>query len=70
MSAIEFTTELTEKGVLRIPHDIADQLPKSGKARVIVITNGAEDDTGWQAAAYEHFLRDDTADDAVYDSLR
>jgi len=68
MSAIEFTTELTEKPVLTVPQDVANQLPKAGTARVIVITNG--DDADWQAAAYEQFLRDDSADDAVYDSLR
>lgn len=68
MSAIEFTTELTEKPVLTVPQDIADQLPKAGTARVIIITNG--DDAEWQSAAYEQFLRDDPAEDAVYDSLR
>jgi hypothetical protein len=70
MSAIEFTTELTEKPVLAVPQEVADQLPKTGKARVIVITDGVGDDAEWQAAAYEQFLRDDTAEDAVYDSLR
>ena len=68
MSAIEFTTELTEKPVLTVPQDVANQLPKAGKARVIVITNG--DDAEWQTAAYEQFLRDDSVEDAVYDSLR
>jgi ribonucleotide monophosphatase NagD (HAD superfamily) len=70
MSAIEFTTELTEKPVLSVPQDVADRLPKTGKARVIVITNGASDDAEWQAAAYEQFLHDDVPEDAVYDSLR
>ncbi|HEV8587565.1 MAG TPA: hypothetical protein VGQ72_01720 [Pyrinomonadaceae bacterium] len=69
MSAIEFTTELTESPVLSVPQDVADRLPKSGKARVIVITNGVAD-AEWQAAAYEQFLKDDTPEDAVYDSLR
>jgi hypothetical protein len=68
MSAIEFTTELTEKPVLTVPQDVANQLPKAGKARVIVITN--RDNEEWHAAAYEQFLRDDSAEDAVYDSLR
>lgn len=70
MSLVEFTTELTEKPVLTVPQDVADRLPKAGKARVIVITNNAADDADWQAAAYEQFLRDDSTEDAVYDSLR
>ena len=63
MSAIEFTTELSEQPVLAVPPEIADQLPKTGKARVIVITNGVANDAAWQSAAYEQFLRDDTPED-------
>jgi len=70
MNAIEFTTELSEKPVLTIPSEIAQQLPKAGKARVIVITNSVADDDEWQAAAYEQFLPDDTREDAVYYSER
>ncbi len=70
MSTIEFTTQLSEEPVLAIPSDIAEQLPKEGKARVIVITNENANDVEWQAAAYEQFLRDDTAEDAVYEALR
>ena len=70
MSAVEFTTELSGAAVLPIPREIAAQLPKSGKARIIVLT---DEDTGqaqWRAGAYEQFLRDDSAEDAIYDSLR
>lgn len=70
MDAIEFTTELSEKPVLTVPDDVAGQLPKTGKARVIVITNGDTTDREWQTAGYEQFLRDDSPEDSVYDSLR
>jgi hypothetical protein len=70
MNAVEFTTELSGAAVLSIPREIAAQLPKSGKARVIVLTEGATDEAEWRAGAYEQFLRDDAAEDAVYDSLR
>ena len=69
MNAIEFTTELSGEPVLTIPNEIAAQLPKAGKARVIVLTTELTDDAEWQAAAYEQFLRDDSSDDAEYDSL-
>jgi len=42
MNAVEFTTELSASPVLSVPKEAADQLPKSGKARVIVLT-GDED---------------------------
>jgi hypothetical protein len=70
MNAVEFTTELSGAAVLPIPREIAAQLPKSGKARIIVLTEDATDEAQWRAGAYEQFLRDDLAEDAVYDSLR
>ena len=70
MSAIEFTTELSGTAVLNIPREIAAQLPKSGKARVIVLMDESSDDSEWRSAAYEQFLRNDAPDDAIYESLR
>lgn len=70
MSAIEFTTELSDEAVLRIPDEVAARLPKTGKARIIVIAGEDNDDATWQLAAYEQFLSDDSPEDAVYESLR
>ena len=70
MNAVEFTTELKGESVLRIPSEIAARLPKSGKARIIVLTNDHSEDAEWHAAAYEQFLREDPPEDSVYDSLR
>ncbi|MBI5387953.1 MAG: hypothetical protein HZA90_25095 [Verrucomicrobia bacterium] len=70
MNAIEFTTQLGPEPVLTIPKEAAEQLPKSGTARIIVLTADENDDAGWQKAAYEHFLRDDPPEDAIYDTYR
>jgi hypothetical protein len=70
MHAIEFTTQLSGTAVLAIPSEVASQLPKSGKARIIVLTDDASEDAEWQAGAYEQFLRDDSPEDAIYDTLR
>jgi hypothetical protein len=67
MNAIEFTTDLSDKPVLTIPNEVAARLPKTGKARVIVLTG---DDNDWQVSAYEQFLRDDSPEDALYEALR
>jgi hypothetical protein len=48
---------------------VASQLPKTGKARVIVLTAEA-DEAEWRTAAYEQFLREDPPGDAIYESLR
>lgn len=70
MNAVEFTTELSGAAVLAIPVEVAAHLPKTGRARVIVLTDEHSDDADWQAGAYEQFLRDDPQEDAIYDSCR
>ncbi len=69
MNAVEFTAELSGNAVLAIPREIAIQLPKTGTARVIILTNGS-DDAEWRLGAYEQFMRDDSVDDAIYDSIK
>ncbi|HUB26535.1 MAG TPA: hypothetical protein VL992_14005 [Tepidisphaeraceae bacterium] len=70
MQALEFTTELSGATVLAIPQEIASQLPKTGKARIIVLTEDDAGDREWESAGYEQFMRDDSPDDSVYDSLK
>ena len=70
MRAIEFTTELSDSRLLPIPPEIADQLPKKGRARIIVLTEELNGDADWHLGAYQQFLRDDSPEDAIYDSCR
>jgi len=70
MKAVEFTTELRGGAVLPIPVEVAARLPKSGRARIIVLTGEESDDADWQAGAYGQFLRDDPEEDAIYDTCR
>jgi hypothetical protein len=70
MNAVEFTTELNGAAVLPIPREIAARLPRAGKARVIVLTAGDTEEAEWRAGAYEQFMRDDSAEDTIYESLR
>jgi hypothetical protein len=70
MNAVEFITELNGALSLPIPQEEAAQLPKSGRARVIVLTEEDGEDGQWRLAAYEQFLRDDAAEDSIYDSYQ
>ena len=70
MNAIEFTTELSGKSVLTIPSEVAAQLPKSGRAKIIVLTGDDSTDAGWRRGAYEQFMKDDAPEDAIYDNLK
>jgi hypothetical protein len=45
-------------------------MPKSGTARIIVLTDEDTDEAQWRAGGYEQFLRDDSAADAICESLR
>lgn len=51
--AIEFTAELTGAARLPVPAEVAARLPKSGKARITVLTGEPSDNAAWQAGAYE-----------------
>ena len=70
MRAVEFTTELGEKPVIEIPQEIARQLPKKARVRVIIMTADRSEDAEWWEGAYEQFVREDSPDDSVYDSYR
>ena len=67
MHAVEFITELGKEPLVAIPSEIAEQLPKSGQARVIILTSDDPEDIRWLHAAYEQFMQDDSPEDAVYD---
>jgi hypothetical protein len=68
MSTIEFKTELSGKPTLTLPPDVVARLPKSGTATVVLLVGDDADDEAWRRAAYEHFMKDDDAEDSVYDS--
>ena len=69
MTAVEFTADLNEGGTLHIPSEVAKNLPRSGLARIILLTGDSDSDEAWQSAAYQQFLRDDAPEDAIYESL-
>ena len=67
MRQIEFDTELQDKPFLTVPQEVAAQLPKSGRAKVILLLAEDADGKEWQAGAYEQFMRADSPEDSVYD---
>jgi hypothetical protein len=70
MRAVEFTTELGKQPVVTIPQEVAAKLPKSGRARVIVLTPDDPGDAEWRSGAYEQFVREEAPEDAVYDKYQ
>ena len=70
MKTIEFETELEGNRTLSIPDGLAASLPLTGKATVLICVDLDPGDVEWRKASYEQFLRDDSAEDAVYDKYR
>jgi hypothetical protein len=70
MRAVEFTIELKGESVVPIPQEVAAELPKTGIARVVILTADAAGDAQWRHAAYEQLCRDDAPEDAVYDTYK
>jgi hypothetical protein len=69
MDAIQFETELRGESTLTLPPDVLAKLPKSGRARIVLLIQDDSEDEDWRRASYEHFMRDDNPDDAVYDTF-
>lgn len=70
MSSIEFETELRGEPALVLPPEVLAQLPKSGRAKVLVLVQDDPEDDQWRRASYEQFMKDDSPEDTVYDAYQ
>ncbi len=68
MTSIQFETELSGESALVLPPEVLAKLPKSGKAKVLVLVEGDLEDDEWRRASYEQFMKDDSPEDAIYDA--
>lgn len=66
MNAIEFITELEGKAELKLPPEAARLLPRSGRARVIVLTEEDELRPGWLQVSERSLSRAYAADEPEY----
>ena len=65
MRAVEFMTELAKKPVVAIPQEVADKLPKSGRARIIVLTGMITKTLCGEQVLMNSLCREDSPEDAV-----
>lgn len=66
MHAMEFTTELSDLRILIIPKWLAEQLPKTGNARVIVLTDEMPDPIGYQLGNRQDILQEVVPEDVIH----
>ena len=69
VKALEFEAKLGADANLRVPEDLAAQIPAEEAVRVIVLVPENQDEAGWRRLTHEQFLRGYSADDSVYDAL-
>lgn len=69
MKALEFETKLGTDANLRVPEDVAVQIPKDEAVRVIVLLPESTDEERWRDLAREQFLCGYSESDNVYDAV-
>lgn len=68
MKAVEFTSEVSDRGQLQVPLEVARRLPQTGKVRVIVLFPSDDaHDADWARLTAEQFLAGYAPGDAMYD---
>ena len=68
MQAVEFMSEVNERGELPLPRDLARTLPHTQKVRVILLfPSGDPQEADWSRLTAEQFLTGYAPGDAIYD---
>lgn len=69
MKTLEFESELGTDANLRVPENLAAQIPKHEPVRVIVLIPENDDDETWRRLTHEQFLRGYSESDSIYDAV-
>ena len=68
MKALEFDTQLANHDQIRVPAEVADQIPEGSVLRVILLLERGEDE-GWSQLSLDRFAAAYSEEDAVYEKL-
>jgi hypothetical protein len=69
MKALEFEATLSEGVTLKVPDNLAGQIPKEEAVRVIVLLPEHAEDEDWQRLASEQLLSGYSESDSIYDAV-
>jgi hypothetical protein len=69
MKALEFQTKLSPDHNLRVPEDVALQIPGGEMVQVVVLVPDNADAGDWQRLTQEEFLRGYVEGDGIYDTV-
>ena len=69
MKALEFQTKMDPEDSLRVPKELAAQIPKDKTVQVIVLFSEVNEEAQWQQLTQEQFFRGCAEGDSIYDAL-
>jgi hypothetical protein len=69
MKALEFETTLSDGATLKVPENLAGQIPKEEAVRVIVLLPENAEDGDWQRLTSEQLLSGYSESDSIYDAV-
>ncbi|MEK7403764.1 MAG: hypothetical protein AAB225_01525 [Acidobacteriota bacterium] len=69
MKALEFEAKLGTDANLKVPDDLAAQIPKEAPVRVIVLLPESAEEADWRRLTNEQFLRGYSESDSIYDAV-
>jgi hypothetical protein len=69
MKTLEFRARLDKDRTLKIPPEVAAQVPQQQAIRVILLVPEAAEDRDWTDLSLEQFVKGYAPSDAIYDEL-
>ncbi|MGA2035015.1 MAG: hypothetical protein ABSG68_22425 [Thermoguttaceae bacterium] len=70
MKVLEFQTQISPDGTLKLPSDIAAQIPGDDPVRVMLLVGDSFEDEDWKRLTADRFLAGYSHSDDIYDSLQ
>ena len=68
MKALEFDGQVANHDQIRVPPDVAEQIPEGSTVRVIILVDTREEES-WRQASLDRFSAAYSEEDAVYEKL-
>jgi len=70
MKALEFDTQVANHDEIRVPPDVAAQIPEGSSLRLILLPDAEDADAqGWRQVSLDRFSAAYSEEDAVYEKL-
>jgi hypothetical protein len=68
MKFLEFQTRIASDGTLKLPPDIAAQIPGDDPVRVVLVLGDSSEDDDWKRLTADRFLAGYSQGDDIYDN--